>query len=114
MQEEEAGHLVVSGSSVCRAFASGYKFDLEDHYRDDMNDSYLLTEVQHVASVGGSYTSAEGGSGEHYSNHFTCIPASVPFRPARITPKPFVQGPADGFGGRESRAKKSGWTSMAA
>ena len=93
MQEEETGHLVVSGSSVCRAFASGYKFKLEDHYRDDMNDSYLLTDVQHVASVGSSYTSAEVGSGEHYSNHFTCIPASVPFRPARITPKPFVQGP---------------------
>src|SRR5664279_4354417 len=93
MQEEEAGHLVVSGSGVCRAFTSGYKFDLKDHYRADMNDSYLLTEVQHVASVGSSYTSAEGGSGEHYSNHFTCIPSSVPFRPARITPKPFVQGP---------------------
>ena len=93
MQEEEVGHLVVSGSGVCRAFRSGYKFDLKDHYRADMNDSYLLTEVQHVASVGASYTSAEGGSGEHYSNHFTCIPSSVPFRPARITPKPFVQGP---------------------
>jgi type VI secretion system secreted protein VgrG len=93
MQEEEAGHLVVSGSSVCRAFTPGYKFDLKEHYRADMNDSYVLTEVQHVASVGSSYTSAEGGSGEHYSNHFTCIPASVPFRPARITPKPFVQGP---------------------
>ncbi len=93
MQEEEAGHLVVSGSGVCRAFTSGYKFDLKDHYRADMNNSYMLTEVQHVASVGGSYTSAQSGSGEHYSNHFTCISASVPFRPARITPKPFVQGP---------------------
>ena len=37
MQEEEASHLVVSGSSDCRAFTSGYKFTLEDHYRKDMN-----------------------------------------------------------------------------
>jgi type VI secretion system secreted protein VgrG len=92
MQGEEADYLVVSGSSVCRAFTSGYKFDLKEHYRDDMNTSYVLTEVQHVASMGGSYTHDNSG-GAHYSNHFTCIPASVPFRPARVTPKPFVQGP---------------------
>jgi type VI secretion system secreted protein VgrG len=93
MQEEEASHLVVSGSSVCRAFTSGYKFELQDHYRDDANDTYLLTEVQHVASVGASYTTGDAGTGAQYSNQLTCIPASVPFRPARVTPKPFVQGP---------------------
>lgn len=93
MQEEETGHLVVTGSSVCRAFTSGYKFTLADHYRKDMNVAYVLTEVQHVASVGSSYSMGDAGTGEHYSNHFTCIPADVPFRPPRITPKPFVQGP---------------------
>jgi len=93
MQEEETGHLLASGSSVCRAFTSGYKFDLQDHYRSDMNTAYLLTEVQHTASAGTSYTSSEGGGSEQYANHFSCIPASVRFRPTRITPKPFVQGP---------------------
>lgn len=92
MQEEEASHLVANGSSVCRAFTTGYKFSLEDHYQDSMNTAYVLTEVQHIASVGGGYTT-QGGAGDHYSNHFTCIPATVPFRPARLTPKPFVQGP---------------------
>jgi len=91
MQEEEASHIVISGSSVCRAFTSGYKFDLKDHYRDDMNASYILTEVQHVASV--NYSQDSSSSPAHYSNHFTCIQATVPFRPPRITPKPFVQGP---------------------
>ena len=93
MQEEEASHLVVSGSSGCRAFSSGYKFTLEDHYRKDMNDSYVLTEVQHVASAGSSYSFGDRYADERYSNHFTCIRADVPFRPSRITPKPFVQGP---------------------
>ena len=94
MQEEEAGHLVAHGSSVCRYFATGYKFDLEDHPNDDMNDTYVLTEIQHIASASGSYSGASGASGQDsYSNHFTCIPASVLFRPARLTPKPFVQGP---------------------
>ncbi len=92
MQEEEASHLVVNGASVCRAFTSGYKFDLKEHPRDDMNDSYVLTEIQHVASVG-SYAMGSSDSAAQYTNHFTCIPASVPFRPPRVTPKPFVQGP---------------------
>ncbi|HWY56583.1 MAG TPA: type VI secretion system tip protein TssI/VgrG [Terriglobales bacterium] len=93
MQEEEAAHKVINGSSTCRAFTSGYKFDLEDHYRDDMNDSYVLTEIQHVASEGGSYNLTGGGGGESYSNHFICIPADLSYRPPRVTPKPFVQGP---------------------
>ena len=57
-----------------------------------MNATYVLMEVQHMASSGDTYSGGEG-SGETYSNHFTVIPASVPFRPARLTPKPFVQGP---------------------
>jgi type VI secretion system secreted protein VgrG len=91
MQEEEAGHILITGSSVCRAFTSGYKFDLKGHPRDDMNDSYVLTEIQHLASDG-SYSQGASRPAQ-YSNHFTCIPADVPFRPPRITPKPFVQGP---------------------
>ena len=57
-----------------------------------MNDSYVLTEVQHVATVG-SYDQSGSTSPASYSNHFSCIPASVPFRPPRVTPRPFVQGP---------------------
>lgn len=93
MQEEEASHLVFTGSGLCRSFTSGYKFDLEDHYRPDMNHAYVLTEVQHVATVGGTYSIDTTDTGEHYSNRFTCIQSEVPFRPPRVTPKPFVQGP---------------------
>ena len=31
MQEEEAQHYIISGSSTCRAFTTGYKFDIEDY-----------------------------------------------------------------------------------
>ncbi len=92
MQEEEASSVLVSGSSTCRAFTSGYKFNMKEHPRDDMNGSYVLTEVQHVSSVG-SYSSSAQDGGAKYSNHFTCIPADTPFRPPRVSPKPFVQGP---------------------
>jgi type VI secretion system secreted protein VgrG len=93
MEEEEAPHTVVSGASTCRAFTPGYRFDLTGHYSQPMDRSYVLTEVQHVASVGESYSEAGADVGESYSNHFTCIPHDVPFRPARVTPKPTVQGP---------------------
>jgi type VI secretion system secreted protein VgrG len=96
MQEVEAGFGALHGSSVCRAFATGYNFDLTDAPEPGMNTTYLLTEIQHTASAVGGYNSSGGGeqSGtDSYSNHFTCIPATLPFRPARLTPKPFVQGP---------------------
>ena len=93
MQEIEADHRTMAGRGVCRVFTSGYKFDLTDHYRSDSNDSYVLTEVHHVASVGESYGISGSGRGASYSNEFRCIPASIPFRPPRITPKPVVAGP---------------------
>ena len=91
MEEEEATHKISHGSSVCRTFTSGYKFTLKDHPLGTMNVSYLLMEIQHIASVAGTYRD-EGGE-DNYSNHFSCISADIPFRPARLTPKPFVQGP---------------------
>jgi type VI secretion system secreted protein VgrG len=92
MQEEEAVHLAIKGTSDGRSMASGYKFSLTEFYRDDMNSSYLLTEINHVG-VPASYASSKSGQQDHYSNSFTCIPASVPFRPRRVTPRPTITGP---------------------
>src|SRR5439155_1317895 len=32
------------------------------------------------------------GEGAYYDNTFTCVPFAVPFRPARVTPRPVVYG----------------------
>jgi len=93
MEEEEALHHVISGSGNCRSFAPGYKFNLDEHSRRDMNGDYLLTEVTHSASVGDTYSGSGDDSQDTYTNHFTCIPFAVPYRPQRLTPKPIVQGP---------------------
>ncbi len=95
MQEEEAQYKVISGSGTARVFTTGYKFTLQDYVRKDVNGDYVLTQVQHVASVGSAYTSGAAGGGNEgdYSNSFTCIPAKRPFRPPQITPKPIIQGP---------------------
>lgn len=92
MQEEEASYLIVTGAGSYRGMMTGYCFELQNHYRSDQNTTYLLTEVRHIASAGQTYTASATGA-EVYSNHFTCIPSTVAYRPARVTPKPFVQGP---------------------
>lgn len=95
MQEEEAQYKLISGSGGARVFTTGYKFTLQDYVRKDVNGDYVLTQVQHVASVGNAYTAgaAGGGNESDYSNSFICIPAKRPFRPPQVTPKPMVQGP---------------------
>lgn len=91
MQEEEAQITTCYGASNCRAFTCGYKFKLEDFYRRDMNNKeYVLTRIKHTGSQ--TYTMSESDTGATYKNEFTCMPSNVPFRPARVTPKPFVQG----------------------
>ncbi len=94
MQEEEAKHFLIKGSSNCRAFMSGYHFTLKEYLPVDLNQSYLLTEIVHQGSMGQTYGTGtqvreEGG----YTNTFTCIPTSVLFRPPQLTPQPIVQGP---------------------
>lgn len=91
MEEEEAQHHVISGTSDCRALTSGYGFQLTDHYDASQDDKYVLTSIQHSAVQDPPYVSG-GGSISSYSNSFVCIPKKVPFRPVRITPKPVVQG----------------------
>lgn len=95
MQEEEAQYKVISGAGTARVFTAGYKFTLQDYVRKDVNGDYVLTQVQHVVSVGNTYTtgSAGGGNEDDYSNSFSCIPAKRPFRSPQVTPKPMVQGP---------------------
>jgi type VI secretion system secreted protein VgrG len=92
IEEEEAGHLVATGEGHCRSFVPGFKFDLKQHFRKDANGTYLLTKVRHKASVGDTYVGDGGGETESYENDFKCIPIGVPFRPARRTAKPVVQG----------------------
>ena len=94
LQELEGPTLVARGSSDCRAFTSGYRFDLTEHYRSDMNQAWVLIALRHTASQPGDFRSGVGSSPAdlHYQNHFECIPHTTPFRPARATPHPVVQG----------------------
>ena len=93
LQEQTVPAVVFQGTSGCRYFNAGSQFTLQDHYRNDLNQAYLLTAVRHMATQGGSYQVGAGGGEElTYRNSFECVPFSTPFRPPRVTPEPFVQG----------------------
>lgn len=94
MEEDEAQHNLVTGTSTCKSFFPGCWFELKEHEIAAENGQYVLTSVQHSAR-NASDASDDGMSGgaDEYLNSFRCMPRSVTFRPPRISAKPFVRGP---------------------
>jgi type VI secretion system secreted protein VgrG len=94
IEEEEAEHWLAVGRGTCRGLVSGFRFDLDGHFRKELNTAYVVLEIQHAASTGSAYetgVAAANGAGP-YTNSFVCMPHKVPYRPPRLTPKPVVQG----------------------
>jgi type VI secretion system secreted protein VgrG len=94
MQELDATHKTINASSDCVSLTAGHRFQLFNHPVENSNGLYILTSVHHSAVQSPDYDSNTEG-GKAYGNNFTCIPhgaGHAPFRPARSTPKPFVQG----------------------
>jgi type VI secretion system secreted protein VgrG len=94
LEEAMTYYESAEGESSCVRLVPGFKFSLSDHERGEYNREYFLTKLatrgeqpQSVQEASGS-----GSGGFSYSSRFTAIPASVPFRPARATPKPMVEG----------------------
>jgi len=90
LEEHEAWRQVVRGTSTCRTFESGFRFDLKEHYRSDANQTYMLLRVQHSGHAGGYHSGGLGAA--EYHNSFVAIPHSVPFRAAPTSRKPFIGG----------------------
>ncbi len=89
MEMEEMLALAVDGASYCRHFAPGFAFTLTKHF--DGDGRYLITRVEHEASLDGDYRSG-GALPFAYRNAFRCIPAALAYRPARATAKPVISG----------------------
>lgn len=90
LESIQASRRETHGQSVCRRLAAGSMFTLQDFPRRDFNGRYLITFVRHTAQqpVGED----EAGGRFIYNNTFRAIPAAIPFRPARVAPKPLIEG----------------------
>ena len=95
MHEQESPTEVVTGATTCRGLIAGYRFKLKDHYRKDFNKEYVVTSNYVSSDQGTNYrtTGVEAAEFFQYSNQIQAIPFPSPFRPARTTPVPFMQGP---------------------
>lgn len=71
---------VCRGTSYCYPLSAGKKFTLSGHSRTALNTALVLRAVTHAAS------------NDQYSNAFEAFPATVPFRPPRVSPLPRVSG----------------------
>jgi len=91
LEEQETPVTRLMGASTCRGFTAGYKFDLQNHYRRDLNVNYLLTRVKLFMETS-AYTTSAREVTDDYRNEFEAIPSSVPFRPLRVTPRPHIPG----------------------
>jgi type VI secretion system secreted protein VgrG len=84
-QAEAVKALLAFGQSDCSYLVAGSRFSLRGHFCGD--GPYLLTRVTHQGDQEATFLT---GSGEKYSNTIEAIPAEVPFRPQRVTPRPQI------------------------
>ncbi|WNG32066.1 type VI secretion system tip protein VgrG [Cystobacter fuscus] len=92
LEELQARRKVGCGESDCERMLPGAFFTLSEHFRGDFNTRYLLTEVGHQGHQPQVLDEEAPASAFNYSNSFSCIAATVPFRPPRRTPRPVVRG----------------------
>ena len=62
--------VMIDGASNCRGMRAGKRFSLKDHFKDELNTKFVLTQVMHL----GAHT-MEGDSMNvfSYRNRFRCI-----------------------------------------
>lgn len=89
-QEAGASALRIDGAGSCAHFTPGNQFTLARHF--DANGDYLLTRVEHTASIEGAYTSGDDTGAARYENRFQALPSALPYRPRRVTPRPRIDG----------------------
>jgi type VI secretion system secreted protein VgrG len=89
IEQEEAQQRRVFGTGRAAGFDPGRRFKVAPPRGGGSGANYLLTEVRHRATDPGAET---GGEAPSYANEFVAIPSEAPFRPERLTPKPFMRG----------------------
>ncbi|RKH46297.1 type VI secretion system tip protein TssI/VgrG [Corallococcus sicarius] len=89
VQEATQASLTLEGEGICPRLTSGHLLQVED---DGTHEGrYVVVTVQHH----GGQPETHGGRealGGLYRNQFQVMPANVPFRPRRLTPRHRISG----------------------
>ena len=95
-EEQEDDHVIVTGTGNCRSLAPGYRFDLSDHPRKELDNNFLITNVTHAAHEGTLLAGTDANEAR-YENSFVSIPSHAQYRPDRDTPKASMRGSQTAF-----------------
>lgn len=91
LQELQCAHELATGHTNVAGMAPGYLFQMTHCPREADNREYLVTQTRYDLQ---EPEYATGGTAESVCEFdFTVLPSSVPYRPARKTPKPRTSGP---------------------
>ncbi len=94
IEELQTRYETITGQSDARGIAAGHVFEMAHYPRKNQNRKYLTTSVSYRLSMAEYAAGEQTAAGARlYECSFTVIDATHPFRPARVTPKPMVQGP---------------------
>lgn len=91
MEAEESAYHVVRGAGNYCLIAVGGKFSVLHHPCEKDDTGYVVQRLRHSATDA-TYLSKDAAP-PRYDNWFEAIPYDVPFRPLRVTEKPYVHGP---------------------
>ena len=89
---------VFSGETPAIGVRCGHFLDIHNHFRQDYNTRYLVTQVTHQGTqagvvLAGQNTAYNGGErGSVYHCTFQAIPSDQQYRPERLTPRPSIDG----------------------
>jgi type VI secretion system secreted protein VgrG len=90
IEELHVPYELAQAATTARGLACGSTFKLKGFPRTDQNREYLVVAATHELEYG-EHESMEG-EGTNYGCGFKALQVPTPFRPARRTPKPIVQG----------------------
>jgi type VI secretion system secreted protein VgrG len=93
IEEFGAGFELAQAATNARGVAVGCSFNLTDHPRGDQNREYLVVAASYDLDYSGYEGLPNASDAARFGCRFTAMSTAEQFRPRRVTPKPFVQGP---------------------
>ena len=92
IEAHHAGSELVQATGDARGLSVGATFTLEKFPRSDQNKEYLVVQANHHIRVNADESGLASGEAA-YRCELTAMDGARPFRSARTTPRPLVEGP---------------------